>query len=144
MIIMTLCRLFDLRADAEVACYEKEAILFGINAVDFSVSGRLLFAGAEIVINQLLEELWGHINRAICQLQGIMTTQWTCGTPWSARGSPCSTATRTACPRWRCRPTGRPSARRPGTPPSGSGPEEPAKTTTARGHSGISSYNREH
>ena len=75
MIIMTLCRLFDLRADAEVACYEKEAILFGINAVDFSVSGRLLFAGAEIVINQLLEELWGHINRAICQLQGIMTTQ---------------------------------------------------------------------
>ena len=50
MIIMTLCRLFDLRADAEVACYEKEAILFGINAVDFSVSGRLLFAGAEIVI----------------------------------------------------------------------------------------------
>ena len=38
-------RLFDLRADAEVACYEKEAILFGINAVDFSVSGRLLFAG---------------------------------------------------------------------------------------------------
>ena len=50
MIIMTLCRLFDLRADAEVACYEKEAILFGINAVDFSVSGRLLFAGAEIMI----------------------------------------------------------------------------------------------
>ena len=41
----SLCRLFDLRADAEVACYEKEAILFGINAVDFSVSGRLLFAG---------------------------------------------------------------------------------------------------
>ena len=34
-----------MRADAEVACYEKEAILFGINAVDFSVSGRLLFAG---------------------------------------------------------------------------------------------------
>ena len=92
---------------------------------------------------QLLEELWGHNNR-ICHLQATMTTRWTCGTPWSARGSPCSTATRTACPRWRCRPTGRPSARRPGTPPSGSGPEEPAKTTTARGHSGISSYNREH
>ena len=42
---LTPLRLFDLRADAEVACYEKEAILFGINAVDFSVSGRLLFAG---------------------------------------------------------------------------------------------------
>ena len=44
-IIYIFSRLFDLRADAEVACYEKEAILFGINAVDFSVSGRLLFAG---------------------------------------------------------------------------------------------------
>ena len=43
-----VCRLFDLRADAEVACYEKEAILFGINAVDFSVSGRLLFAGKKL------------------------------------------------------------------------------------------------
>ena len=80
MIIMTLCRLFDLRADAEVACYEKEAILFGINAVDFSVSGRLLFAGAEIMIHdkmrlQLLEELWGHINRTIFQLQATMTTR---------------------------------------------------------------------
>jgi guanine nucleotide-binding protein subunit beta-5 len=35
-----------LRADREVAVYEKEAILFGVNAIDFSVSGRLLFAGA--------------------------------------------------------------------------------------------------
>ena len=43
--LKSMFRLFDLRADAEVACYEKEAILFGINAVDFSVSGRLLFAG---------------------------------------------------------------------------------------------------
>ena len=40
-----LCRLFDLRADREVAVYSKDAILFGVNAVDFSVSGRLLFAG---------------------------------------------------------------------------------------------------
>ena len=38
-------RLFDLRADREVSCYEKEAILFGVNAVDFSVSGRIIFAG---------------------------------------------------------------------------------------------------
>lgn len=94
---------------------------------------------------QLLEELWRYNNRTICRLQGTMTTRWTCGTPWSARGSPCSTVTRTACPRWRCRRTGRPSARRPGTPPSGSGPEEAAGTTTrARGLLGISSYNREH
>ena len=45
-------RLFDLRADAEVACYEKEAILFGINAVDFSVSGRLLFAGLYPILSK--------------------------------------------------------------------------------------------
>ena len=43
-------RLFDLRADGEVACYEKEAIIFGINAVDFSVSGRLIFAGMFLMI----------------------------------------------------------------------------------------------
>merc|ERR1712071_180924 len=33
------CRLFDLRADREVAVYTKESIIFGVNAVDFSVSG---------------------------------------------------------------------------------------------------------
>ena len=43
--VILILRLFDLRADGEVACYEKEAIIFGINAVDFSVSGRLIFAG---------------------------------------------------------------------------------------------------
>ena len=43
--VILIWRLFDLRADGEVACYEKEAIIFGINAVDFSVSGRLIFAG---------------------------------------------------------------------------------------------------
>jgi len=65
------CRLFDLRADAEVACYEKEAILFGINAVDFSVSGRLLFAGYnDYTVNlwdtlkcERITVLYGHENR---------------------------------------------------------------------------------
>lgn len=33
------CRLFDLRADKEVAIYSKESIIFGVNSVDFSVSG---------------------------------------------------------------------------------------------------------
>jgi guanine nucleotide-binding protein subunit beta-5 len=32
--------LFDLRADREVAVYTKESIIFGVNAVDFSVSGE--------------------------------------------------------------------------------------------------------
>ena len=47
-------RLFDLRADGEVACYEKEAIIFGINAVDFSVSGRLIFAGMFLMIINMM------------------------------------------------------------------------------------------
>ena len=40
--------MFDLQADREVAVYSKDAILFGVNAVDFSVSGRLLFAGEQL------------------------------------------------------------------------------------------------
>lgn len=39
------CRLFDLRADREVARYAKDSILFGVNSVEWSLSGRLLFAG---------------------------------------------------------------------------------------------------
>ena len=33
-------RLYDLRADREIACYEKPSVFFGVNAVDFSVSGK--------------------------------------------------------------------------------------------------------
>ncbi|XP_073954211.1 LOW QUALITY PROTEIN: guanine nucleotide-binding protein subunit beta-5 [Choristoneura fumiferana] len=39
------CRLFDLRADREVARYAKDSIIFGVNSVEWSLSGRLLFAG---------------------------------------------------------------------------------------------------
>ncbi|CAH0724095.1 unnamed protein product, partial [Brenthis ino] len=39
------CRLFDLRADREVARYGKDSLLFGVNSVEWSLSGRLLFAG---------------------------------------------------------------------------------------------------
>ncbi len=34
------CRLYDLRADREVAIYSKESIIFGASSVDFSVSGK--------------------------------------------------------------------------------------------------------
>lgn len=40
-----LVRLFDLRADREVARYGKESLLFGVNSVEWSLSGRLVFAG---------------------------------------------------------------------------------------------------
>ena len=44
--LMTLrVGLYDLRADRQVCVYEKESILFPVNGVDFSVSGRILFAG---------------------------------------------------------------------------------------------------
>ncbi|XP_045502013.1 guanine nucleotide-binding protein subunit beta-5 [Colias croceus] len=39
------CRLFDLRADREVARYGKPSLLFGANCVEWSLSGRLVFAG---------------------------------------------------------------------------------------------------
>ncbi|KAI5751846.1 hypothetical protein M8J77_011341 [Diaphorina citri] len=68
------CRLFDLRADKEVACYKKDSILFGATSVDFSVSGRLLFAGYnDYTINVWdslkccrVNHLMGHENRVSC------------------------------------------------------------------------------
>lgn len=35
------CRLYDLRADREVAIYSKESIIFGASSVDFSLSGKI-------------------------------------------------------------------------------------------------------
>ncbi|KAG8256047.1 guanine nucleotide-binding protein subunit beta-5-like [Homalodisca vitripennis] len=68
------CRLFDLRADKEVAVYSKESIIFGANSVDFSVSGRLLFAGYnDYTVNVWdtlkcvrVNLLYGHENRVSC------------------------------------------------------------------------------
>ena len=56
MLQLFISRLFDLRADREVAMYSKDAILFGVNAVDFSMSGRLLFAGDKMCIPQGVSE----------------------------------------------------------------------------------------
>lgn len=33
-------RLYDLRADREVAVYSKESVIFGASSVDFSLSGE--------------------------------------------------------------------------------------------------------
>ncbi|XP_046814194.1 guanine nucleotide-binding protein subunit beta-5 [Vespa crabro] len=68
------CRLFDLRADKEVAIYAKESIIFGANTIDLSVSGRLLFAGYnDYTVNiwdtlkcQRVALLYGHENRVSC------------------------------------------------------------------------------
>ena len=34
------CRFYDLRADREVAVYQKDSIIFGASTVDFSMSGK--------------------------------------------------------------------------------------------------------
>lgn len=34
-------RLFDLRADRELCVYKKDSVIFGCNAIDFSLSGKL-------------------------------------------------------------------------------------------------------
>uniref|UniRef100_A0A1E1X289 Putative vesicle coat complex copi beta' subunit n=1 Tax=Amblyomma aureolatum TaxID=187763 RepID=A0A1E1X289_9ACAR len=68
------CRLYDLRADREVAVYSKQSIIFGVNSVDFSVSGRLLFGGYnDYTVNVWdtlkcvrLSILCGHENRVTC------------------------------------------------------------------------------
>ena len=36
------CRLYDLRADHELAVYSKEYIIFGAASLDFSISGEYL------------------------------------------------------------------------------------------------------
>ncbi|XP_074650432.1 guanine nucleotide-binding protein subunit beta-5-like [Tubulanus polymorphus] len=68
------CRLFDLRADREVSHYKKESIIFACNSVDFSVSGRLLFAGYDdhtvnvwdVLKGNRIAILYGHDNRVSC------------------------------------------------------------------------------
>lgn len=70
----TTCRLYDLRADQEVAVYQKNSILFGINSVDLSISGRILFAGGNDYSIHVWDALrcsricilYGHENRISC------------------------------------------------------------------------------
>ncbi|KAI6183181.1 hypothetical protein M3Y97_00461100 [Aphelenchoides bicaudatus] len=85
------CRLFDLRADRQVCVYERESILFPVNGVDFSVSGRILFAGygdyrvgvwdsLKCVRQAILQ---GHENRISCLRTSpdgtaISTASWDC------------------------------------------------------------------
>uniref|UniRef100_A0A3Q1AHL2 Uncharacterized protein n=1 Tax=Amphiprion ocellaris TaxID=80972 RepID=A0A3Q1AHL2_AMPOC len=65
------CRLYDLRADREVAIYSKESIIFGVSSVDFSLSGRLLFGGYndytinvwDVLKGTRVSILFGHENR---------------------------------------------------------------------------------
>lgn len=63
-----------MRADKEVAVFTKDSIIFGVNSVDFSVSGRLLFAGYndytvnvwDTLKSQRVCLLYGHENKVSC------------------------------------------------------------------------------
>ncbi|XP_061670810.1 guanine nucleotide-binding protein subunit beta-5b [Syngnathoides biaculeatus] len=65
------CRFYDLRADREVAIYQKESVIFGASTVDFSLSGRLLFAGYndytinvwDVLKGNRISTMYGHENR---------------------------------------------------------------------------------
>uniref|UniRef100_A0AAX7TH52 G protein subunit beta 5 n=1 Tax=Astatotilapia calliptera TaxID=8154 RepID=A0AAX7TH52_ASTCA len=65
------CRFYDLRADREVAVYQKDSIIFGASTCDFSLSGRLLFAGYndyainvwDVLKGTRATILFGHENR---------------------------------------------------------------------------------
>lgn len=54
--------------------YTKESILFGVNAIDFSISGRILFAGYndyavnmwDTLRSHRIAMLYGHENRVSC------------------------------------------------------------------------------
>ncbi|CAD5206239.1 unnamed protein product [Bursaphelenchus okinawaensis] len=85
------CRLFDLRADRQICVYEKESILFPVNGVDFSASGRILFAGYgdyRVGVWDSLKcnrqsILYGHENRISCLRTSpdgtaICTASWDC------------------------------------------------------------------
>ena len=68
------CRLFDVRGNRQLNKYTNEKILCGITSVDFSKSGRLLFAGYDdyvvVAWDTLLADqrqvLTGHDNRVSC------------------------------------------------------------------------------
>nr|XP_002126536.1 guanine nucleotide-binding protein subunit beta-5 [Ciona intestinalis] len=67
-------KMYDLRADREIACYERPNVLFGVNSVDFSVSGRIVLGGYndylvhvwDTITGEKLTALFGHENRISC------------------------------------------------------------------------------
>ena len=70
----TTCRLFDLRADRELHQYAHENVIASVTSVDFSASGRLLFAGYDdfhchvwdTLKGERVATLSGHENRVSC------------------------------------------------------------------------------
>ncbi|KAK3570338.1 hypothetical protein QTP86_017280 [Hemibagrus guttatus] len=66
------CRLYDLRADREMAVYSKESVIFGASSVDFSLSGIILVIMHNIGIILLITRYIG-IILVITHYVGIKT-----------------------------------------------------------------------
>ncbi|PVV03857.1 hypothetical protein BB560_001639 [Smittium megazygosporum] len=70
----TTCRFYDLRAAQQLGVYSNENAAFGVTSVDFSISGRLLFAGYDdynvniwdTMKMELVGILSAHDNRVSC------------------------------------------------------------------------------
>lgn len=68
------CRLFDLRHDGQLNAFEHEGIVGGVTSIDFSRSGRLMFAGYDdfncsvwdTLRAERIQVLTGHQNRVSC------------------------------------------------------------------------------
>lgn len=85
------CRIFDLRAYAQLCVFSNERILYGITSVAFSKSGRLMFSGYDDHVcfawdttadgENGYHELQGHTNRVSClginnKGQALATGSW--------------------------------------------------------------------
>jgi len=90
-----------------VAVYNKESIIFGVNSVDFSVSGRLLFAGYNDYTVNIWDTLktvrvamlYGHENRVSCLKVSpdgcaFATGSWDCNLRVSTRPFNCNSTSR--------------------------------------------------
>ena len=59
--------LFDLRADQKIKLYSKPSVLFGASSLDFSTSGRVLFAGYDDYTIRAWDVLKVHTHTHIIQ-----------------------------------------------------------------------------
>jgi guanine nucleotide-binding protein G(I)/G(S)/G(T) subunit beta-1 len=68
------CRIFDLRHNGQLAVFANEGIVGGVTSIDFSKSGKLLFAGYDdfncsvwdTLRGERVQILTGHQNRVSC------------------------------------------------------------------------------
>jgi WD40 repeat protein len=64
-------RLFDLRADAELGCYQRKPVMFSCNSIDFSVSYTKKKRSASVLFSDLWEINFRRIQRLLDSLVGF-------------------------------------------------------------------------